>query len=99
MEKEIESTRDLLLNREECKEESKNSAKRRKVFQIRKVNESSQEGNSRKAKRSCPETSNTQCVICYQTIKTQGTIDTCKHEFCIVCIKHWSEVSWTLTLD
>jgi PHD and RING finger domain-containing protein 1 len=36
-----------------------------------------------------------QCGICLDRIKIQGTLNSCAHPFCMICIKEWSKTSNT----
>lgn len=36
-----------------------------------------------------------QCGICLENIEIEGRLNSCPHQFCLKCIKKWSEVIFT----
>ena len=49
--------------------------------------------NEKDEKENKEESTNIKCTICLENINNPAKLDTCGHEFCTNCIKHWSTLS------
>lgn len=79
---------------EDSKEEVKDRPMRKNPFLITRIpyENLDQLIPDKGSKRTSPESKDMNCCVCYKEIKTQGITDTCKHNFCFDCIRHWSKV-------
>ena len=69
-----------IINKKKKKEENKK-------IQIEKFE------NEKDEKENKEESTNIKCTICLENINNPAKLDTCEHEFCTNCIKHWSTLS------
>jgi len=88
------------------------NAHRIKEFKMKRKTRSSSPGTKtrkarkkRKVSRACEHSIPVEkpddvpmCSICYDSIKQQGILNCCKHEFCFNCIETWSKVENTCPL-
>ena len=63
-------------------------------LKLKKIQKQKEESKCKKGKES-KEKSSKHCSICYNEISVQGKLSSCRHEFCITCIKQWSEIENT----